>query len=675
MIQGPLLGRRVASVVSAEGEKSISRSAQMVETYLGHTHQHLPQFIVTVYHHSIIRLVEKGRRAVDIIQRGHRPAFASRFAAQLGGVRHQNEQHLVLHGKIGELVEDATDVLRFRLPVGNLMLEAVEGVHHQHLHSFPAHQLGGNAEHTLYREVLFRHNGEDTLCQVTDGLSGFRQRHPLVFETLAHHAAYQLAVVIGQRGILRAEIAHLPIVAQEQAHGNFVHKLAFSATGNACDREHKTTLELDQPVQILQSRIGSLRHSVVINIHQRIPFVHGAEDSFQRDFRRLLHLLAEPRKIVLQQILVGILAAFPPGHHLAAVHAQAAHQFIAQLHSALVGIHGQDDFRLVIEVRLHEAVQPLKVRASGSVGYGHHLFQSCGYQAEGIYLAFGDVALFLPFYGVYVPRNQLGSFHHLEMLCGIPEFHVFHYSVLQVREADAGFLLAGLRQEFQAFLYLHPCQDVHRNTSSADHVFHHFSIHNLFVFINYRAYVMYRRLQGDVRLALRRVMVLRCCIVVLRRVTVLRCCIVVLRRVAVLRCCIVVLRRVAVLRCILLLFLPFPVLLFLFSFPHLVLVPRYGEITMKAFRPSPFTGDMHTERRIFGIASRCGTFGTRHTEMVLSARQAFQPPHIICMFFARHIQLCFRLSQVARPLGRGGASAGRGTPQYERSPVSGLYVS
>ena len=206
---------------------------------------------------------------------------------------------------------------------------------------------------------------------------------------------------------------------------------------------------------------------------------------------------------------------------------------------------------------------------------------------------------------------------------------------------------------------------------------------------------MYRRLQGDVRLALRRVMVLQCCIVVLRRVTVLRCCIVVLRccivmlrrvavlrccivvlrRVAVLRCCIMVLRRVTVLRCILLLFLPFPVLLFLFSFPHLVLVPRYGEITMKAFRPSPFTGDMHTERRIFGIASRCGTFGTRHTEMVLSARQAFQPPHIICMFFARHIQLCFRLSQVARPLGRGGASAGRGTPQYERSPVGGLYVS
>lgn len=160
---------------------------------------------------------------------------------------------------------------------------------------------------------------------------------------------------------------------------------------------------------------------------------------------------------------------------------------------------------------------------------------------------------------------------------------------------------------------------------------------------------MYRRLQGDVRFALRRVTLLRCCIVVLRRVMVLRC--------------------------ILLLFLPFPVLLFLFSFPHLVLVPRYGEITMKAFRPSPFTGDMHTERRIFGIASRCGTFGTRHTEMVLSARQAFQPPHIVCMFFARHIQLCFRLSQVARPLGRGGALPGRGTPQYERSPVSGLYVS
>ena len=210
---------------------------------------------------------------------------------------------------------------------------------------------------------------------------------------------------------------------------------------------------------------------------------------------------------------------------------------------------------------------------------------------------------------------------------------------------------------------------------------------------------MYRRLQGDVRFALRRVTLLRCCIVVLRRVMVLRCCIVVLRRVTLLRCCIVVLRltllrccimvlrltllrccimvlrRVALLRCILLLFLPFPVLLFLFSFPHLVLVPRYGEITMKAFRPSPFTGDMHTERRIFGIASRCGTFGTRHTEMVLSARQAFQPPHIICMFFARHIQFCFRLSQVARPLGRGGAPTGRGTPQYERSPVSGLYVS
>ena len=229
------------------------------------------------------------------------------------------------------------------------------------------------------------------------------------------------------------------------------------------------------------------------------------------------------------------------------------------------------------------------------------------------------------------------------MLRGIPEFHVFHYSVLQVREADAGFFLAGLRQEFHAFLYLHPCQDVHRNTSSADHVFHHFSIHNLFVFIDYRVYVMYRRWQGDVRLARRRVTLLRC-------VTLLR-------------------------GCIPLLFLPFPVLLFLFSFPHLVLIPRYGEITMKALRPSPFTGDMHTERRVFGIASRCGTFGTRHTEMVFSTRQAFQPPHIGCMFFARHIHLCFRLSQVTRPLGRGGASAGRGTPQYERSPVCGLYDS
>ena len=169
--------------------------------------------------------------------------------------------------------------------------------------------------------------------------------------------------------------------------------------------------------------------------------------------------------------------------------------------------------------------------------------------------------------------------------------------------------------------------------------------------------------------------VLWCCGAVSWCCDVLRCCDAASWCCDVLRCCIVVLRRVMVLRCILLLFLPFPLLLFLFSFPHLVLVPRYGEITMKAFRPSPFTGDMHTERRIFGIASRCGTFRTRHTEMVLSARQAFQPPHIVCMFFARHIQLCFRLSQVARPLGRGGASAGRGTPQYERSPVSGLYVS
>ena len=173
---------------------------------------------------------------------------------------------------------------------------------------------------------------------------------------------------------------------------------------------------------------------------------------------------------------------------------------------------------------------------------------------------------------------------------------------------------------------------------------------------------MYRRWQGDVRLARRRVGTLRCCIVVRR------CG-------ALLRCCIVVLRHGALLRCIPLLFLSFPVLLLLFSFPHLLLVPRYGEITMKALRPSPFTGDMHTERRVFGIASRCRTFGTRHTEMVFSTRQAFQPPHIVGMFFARHIHLFFRLSQVTRPLGRGGASAGRGTPQYERSPVCGLYDS
>jgi len=66
------------------------------------------QLNVTDYHHSLIRLVQQGRRAVYILQRGPRPAFASRLAAHLGwGARPDHELFLVLHGLLGELVAES----------------------------------------------------------------------------------------------------------------------------------------------------------------------------------------------------------------------------------------------------------------------------------------------------------------------------------------------------------------------------------------------------------------------------------------------------------------------------------------------------------------------------------------------------------------------------------------
>ena len=88
---------------------------------------------------------------------------------------------------------------------------------------------------------------------------------------------------------------------------------------------------LTRPIQALtQANQITSQYGLMLTEQQMLSLLQQRQEALEATGRvefgdGVLHLLAEPRKIVLQQILVGILA----GHHLAAVHAQAAHQFVA----------------------------------------------------------------------------------------------------------------------------------------------------------------------------------------------------------------------------------------------------------------------------------------------------------------------------------------------------------
>ena len=178
--------------------------------------------------------------------------------------------------------------------------------------------------------------------------------------------------------------------------------------------------------------------------------VGSGEDTFERNFCCLFDSDTETGDTIFTEMLVGIFALRTISHHPAAFSSQPVDEFIAQPDSGRIGVDSNDDFFQILEVRLHEAVEPGEVRI-GSGRHGDDTLKSGGDGGSSIQFTLVDDAGSLPQDGVDVVGNQFGTLHHFEEFRESTKLGVDQLLPLKVVETDATFLFAGLRHKFLLF--------------------------------------------------------------------------------------------------------------------------------------------------------------------------------------------------------------------------------
>ena len=240
-------------------------------------------------------------------------------------------------------------------------------------------------------------------------------------------------------------------MAQTKPQHQLIEPLRFSRARHSREDDKPPPFVSADLVHFLPAGFRARSETILKKSKQVAVQVGGREHPFERNLRRLLDGYPQTGNPVFAQMFVRILAAGPVRHHTATLGTQTVDQFVTQLQSGRIGIDGNDNLRQILEMRLHETVEPGQVRV-GSGRDGNHALESGGKGRGGIQFAFVDDAGSLSEHGVDVVGNQFGTLNHLEMLrVHTTEFRVDQLSVLEIVEADATLLLTGLRHEFLLF--------------------------------------------------------------------------------------------------------------------------------------------------------------------------------------------------------------------------------
>jgi len=151
--RGVFIAQAVAAVGWVEHQRHHAGLTEVAELHLLHVDVH--HIGHALHHQAEVALIEEGGRAVDVVQRGAIGAARAGIAVHLAVVRHQNNEAVVEHGKVGELVKKVVDVLRFAHAGRNLVFHAVVGIDHEDANAFATHQLTGFLEYRVHTEIGF----------------------------------------------------------------------------------------------------------------------------------------------------------------------------------------------------------------------------------------------------------------------------------------------------------------------------------------------------------------------------------------------------------------------------------------------------------------------------------------------------------------------------------------
>ena len=370
-----------------------------------------------------------------------------RIAVHLSGVRHKNHQTVILRGKLRKQIQEIGKILRFRLPRCGGMLKTVDRVEDEDAASPTQDKLTGFGKHPFRSGAAFEGDVTDVFGKKLFRTEQKSFRHAAtVLKTASGQFLDQLAEMVDDRIILRTEKRYLPLMAHTEAQHQFVQPFRFSGPRYARNDDQPPTFVRTNLIHLLPARLRSGTEAVVEQCPQVFVQIGGGEDAFKRDFFRLLDGDAKAVDPIFDKMFIGILAPRSVDGHTAAFGTQTVDQFVTQFKPGRVGVNGYDDVFQILEVRLHEAVEPRKVRVS-SGRYGDHAFESGGKGGRGIQFAFVDDAGVLSQHGIDIVGNQFGSLHHFEIFGTAAEFGVDEFPVLKIVETDAPLFRAGLRHE------------------------------------------------------------------------------------------------------------------------------------------------------------------------------------------------------------------------------------
>ena len=189
----------------------------MLEFHFIHIDTGNADFLVALHHNSIVSLVVKVGRAVDVVHFHTRSSPGCGVAVHLARVGHEDQEAVILRGKFRKFIQQIRDILRLRLSRCRFVVEAVERVEDEDAATTADNEFAGFGKHTVGGGIAFQGDMGDVLGEKLLGACQQSLRHAAaVLETVAGKFLNQFAEMIDDRDVLRTEEANLPLMSQAE---------------------------------------------------------------------------------------------------------------------------------------------------------------------------------------------------------------------------------------------------------------------------------------------------------------------------------------------------------------------------------------------------------------------------------------------------------------------------
>ena len=277
--------REIPPVDGVVDESCHAAHAKMLEFHFIHIDTGNADFLVALHHDSIVSLVIKVGRAVDVVHFHTRGNARDRITVHFTRMDYNHEQTIMLHGKFCKFIQQVRNILRFRLSRLRVVVETVERVEDNNAAAAADNEFMSLGQYTIRRNITFQRDMRDIFSQKIFRVRKESLRHATaVLKTVSGEFLNQFAEMIDDRDVLRTEEANLPLMSQAETQYQFVHPFRFSRARRSGDDDVAAAFVGTDFVHFLPPRFGTGTEAVVEKSPQIVMQVGSGEDTFERNF-------------------------------------------------------------------------------------------------------------------------------------------------------------------------------------------------------------------------------------------------------------------------------------------------------------------------------------------------------------------------------------------------------